>query len=186
MPIVEKDAMISGVFFIVMVMYLIRSRNIIYKKIGRDKRTIVKCAVSVLIIAGILFGILQSTSILYKPLNQKHIEELKIMDGIIGFRGAGHGNIDLQIQHNGQYFDITTPLGTTVDDLRKYTDKYAEVWYYQPSKSRITYQLNVDNEILYSLEQTNSNVADYNTSIYFKNLLIVEVISLIFFYLFTN
>jgi len=109
------------------------------------------------------------------------------MDGIIAFEGAGRGSLILQIKHNGQYFDITMPLGTSTNDMLKYANKHAEVWYDKSSQNKIavTYQLNVD-KVLYSLERTNSNVADYNTSIYFKNLMVVEIIILIFFYIFTN
>jgi len=187
MSTLEKEAMASGIIFIAMIIYLIYSREIIYKKIGRDKRTIVKCAVSVLIIAGIIFGILQSQSIIYTPLKQKNIEELKKIDGIIGFKEVGRGNLILQIKHNGQYFDATIPLASTPEDISKYANKHAEVWYEKSSQNKIavTYQLNVD-KVLYSLERTNSNVADYNTSIYFKNLMVVEIIILIFFYTFTN
>jgi hypothetical protein len=186
MSIVEKDVMTNSIIFIVIVIYLIRSRETIYKKIGRDKRAIVKCAISVLIISGVLFSLFQSQSIIYKPLKQKNIEELKRMDGIIGFKGTGRGSLILQIKHNGQYLDITMPLGTTTEELLKYANKHAEVWYTKPSKSRITYQLNVDNEILYSLAQTNSSIKDYNTSIYFKNLIIVDAIVMSIFYFFIN
>jgi len=87
MSIVEKDAMTNGIIFIVMIIYLIRSRETMYRKIGRDKRTIVKCAVSILIIAGIIFGILQSQSIIYMPLKQKNIEELKKWMALLLLKG---------------------------------------------------------------------------------------------------